>query len=210
METRYFVTAVVVVLVAVTLTWLIFIPHPEKYDELDNLAGAIAGIEGGEDPLRYSSREHGFSAAPPVGFRVEESYVNQSFGPDVRIPGVAFIVPRTLYSGTNLSPDSFVSVESLPGNDCTPSRFILTDDPGRRIVLGGVAYLYAESATAGAGNVYEDAVYVRDAGERCVAVRKLAHLTNVANYPKGSIREFDRSILSRAAEDVARSLVIRY
>lgn len=209
METRYFVTAVIVVVVAVTLTWLIFIPHPDKYGVFDNVAGVGAVTMPGSGEESYTSRELGFSTRAPYGFIASEAYSYSALGGSLRVPGVAFLVPKSLYEGTNLSPDSYISVETIGGVDCRPSSFILTSDPGRRVTLGGTSYLYAESRTAGAGNFYDEAVYVTGSGSRCFAIRRFAHFTNLANYPVGTVREFDRAALVVATEEVARNLVIR-
>lgn len=202
MEAKHVAGALAAVIVTVTLTWLIFIPHPEKYGLFDNVAGVAASAP--RDDRAYESARFGFSVRIPAGFIPDEMYSYERLGPGIRIPGVAFYVPQSFAQGTDLSPDSYISVESVDAGACDPSVFLPVDDPGRNVNIGEARYLYAERKSA-AGDAYDESVYVRPDDGSCVAVRLFMRY----RYSGGSTRGFDRSALVTAARDAASSLVIR-
>jgi len=143
----------------------------------------------------YSNAGLGFDAKIPQGFAVNEAYFNYTLGPGREIPGVSFTIPASLAEGTNLSDDTRISVEMLSRAACRPSDFISTTSKGTPITVGQNSYVYAVSSGAGAGNRYEESIYVTKQREICYGVRFFIHSTALENYDPGTRTAFDRDAL---------------
>lgn len=190
------------VFAAIGLLYFIFAPHPEKAEDVV----FVENITGGKS---YASGYFGFDTDLPPGFIVNESYVNQTLGPGREIPGVSFTVPESFTRGTNLSPDSYVAVERQRGVVCEPASFMLARAPAEDVIIGTNAFKRATSIGAAAGNIYENVVSVFERAGYCYAVRYAIHTTQIANYPVGTVQEYDRERLLQWFDSVAASLVIR-
>ncbi len=193
-------------LAAIGGAWFIFSPQPEKFENSGPADTATVSTGGGG--TTYSSQPFGFSVKVPPSFTVDESYLNQDLGPGREIPGVAFRIPASMAEGTNLSSDSHIAVEELSDVECVPETFLLSPTAESEVTAGGNTYTKASSSGAGAGNLYEETVYVTEKGGRCYAVRSFIHSTQIANYPAGTVKAFDRSALDSALQSIAASLTI--
>jgi hypothetical protein len=170
-----------------------------------------SAISGGNDlpgSQVYSSPSYGFEIRVPRGYTTDEAYINQTFGPGKEITGVSFIVPESLSKGTNLSADSHIAVEQLRDVECTPTDFLSGYAPGVPSHIGAYDFLYASESGAGAGNFYEDFVYVTKSKDLCYAVRLLMHSTNIGNYDPGTIVEFNRQDMLLTFKAVVATLRI--
>ncbi|MFA6158397.1 MAG: hypothetical protein WC763_02105 [Candidatus Paceibacterota bacterium] len=154
----------------------------------------------------YSNTSLGFEAQIPEDFTVDESYFNYALGPGREIPGVAFDIPASMATGTNLSVDSRVSVEVLSRAACVPSDFVDTQSTGTPVTIGGNSYLSAISAGAGAGNRYDESIYVTKQHELCYGVRFFIHSTAIENYEPGTRRVFDRDTLMSTFKKIAETI----
>ncbi len=143
----------------------------------------------------YANSSFGFSAEVPPDFAVNESYFNYTLGPGKEIPGISFVIPESMATGTNLSADTRMSVEVLSRAACTPSDFIVTKSKGTPVTIGGNSYVYAISSGAGAGNRYEESIYVTKQRELCYGIRFFIHSTAIGNYSEGTRKEFDKMAL---------------
>lgn len=174
------------------------------------IADAPAGV-----PLSkvYSNGSVGFSVRLPEGYTTDESYRYQLLGPGKDISGVKFTVPASLVSKTNLSGDTYVSIETLPRPDAGCSAPLFLENEGSlltwRIVNdNGVRYSMASTTGAGAGNLYEDVVYALPDTNPCIAVRYFIHSGNIANYPAGAVKEFDRAALLATFDAIRKTLTV--
>src|ERR1043166_8626207 len=97
-----------------------------------------------------------FTVVYPDGYTVDENYKYQGV-PKKPIPGVKFIIPGTMATGTNLSLDSGVSVESLPrAAKCTADIYIYQNVKAHDVTVGSTVWSVASTSDAGAGNFYEE------------------------------------------------------
>ena len=154
----------------------------------------------------YSNETFGFSVSVPKGFTVNEAYLNQDLGPGREIPGVEFVIATSTAAGTNLSTDSHVAIEELSDVDCTPSDFLDAPSKSVSMAIAGNAFTVASSSGAGAGNFYEETVYVTQKESRCYAVRYFIHSGNIHNYDPGAVKEFDRESLVNSFDAITESL----
>jgi hypothetical protein len=160
----------------------------------------------GKGGRTYSNTAFAFSAFIPEGFSIDESYFNYTLGPGKEIPGISFTIPASMAAGTNLSAETRLSVEVLSRAACVPADFILTKSKGTPITVGANSYVYATSAGAGAGNRYEESVYVTKLRETCYGVRFFIHSTALENYEPGTRKAFDREAVTAKFKEIMGSL----
>ena len=112
-------------------------------------------------------------------------------------------------TGTNLSADSYVSVEWLPrAKNCTGDIYLAANVKPQEVVDNRVTYSLASSSGAAAGNRYEEWVYALSGSQPCLAVRYFIHSTNIANFDPGAVKEFDRAALVKQFDKIRKTLVI--
>ena len=157
----------------------------------------------------YATSTAGFTLRFPQGYTVNQNYTYQALGPGKDISGVKFTIPTTTAAGTNLSKDSYVSVEWLPkSTTCLASEFL---SPGAKTATfsdSGVGYSVATSSDAGAGNLYDEAVFAIPGTSPCTAIRYFIHSTQIANYPAGTVVAFDKAKLITEFDFIRRTLVL--
>ncbi len=157
----------------------------------------------------FATSSLGFSLRYPEGYARDESYRYQELGPGKDILGVKFTIPAALATGTNLSADSYVSVEEIPQvRDCSAALF-LERGVAEDVVDDGTTYSVASSTGAGAGNRYEETVYAFPGTSPCIAVRYFIHYGVLENYPAGTVRAFDHQSLTDQFDAIRRTLSIR-
>ena len=124
----------------------------------------------------YSDTELGFSIDLLKGYIVEKS-----------TSSVKFKIPEETAAGTNLSKDTYVSVEQLSAEKtCEANSFMETPSVSSSVVNDdSTLYSVASSTDAGAGNRYEEYVYAIIGTEPCVAVRYFIHYSAIENFPEG-------------------------
>lgn len=157
----------------------------------------------------YASSTAGFSIRLPGDYIVDEAYKYQELGPKKDIYGIKFTIPTTTAAGTNLSPDTYVSVEKLPlTQECIASPFLNRGSATSTSVEGSTTYSVASSTGAAAGNRYEETVYALSGTNPCVAVRYFVHYGVIQNYPAGAVHEFDKQALLGQFDAIRRTLVV--
>jgi membrane-bound inhibitor of C-type lysozyme len=157
----------------------------------------------------YATSTAGFSFRFPQGYTVDSNYVYQAMGPGKDIPGVKFTIPSASTAGTNLSKDSYISVEWLPTTTtCSASRFLDQGSPSTTFSDAGVDYSVATTSGAGAGNIYDEAVFAIPGTSPCTAIRYYIHSTQVGNYPAGTVTAFDKAAVTNEFDLIRRSLVL--
>jgi len=160
-------------------------------------------------PQVYESGALGFSLRYPTGFVVDEAYRYQAFGPGKDIAGVKFTISPLIAQGTNLSDDSYVSVEQIPQvQDCTAELFLDQKVSVQTVTDGEMIYSVASSTGAAAGNRYEETIYALPGTNPCIAVRYFIHYGVFENYEPGMVERFDQVALLAQFDAIRRTLVI--
>ena len=73
----------------------------------------------------FASSTAGFTFRFPANYTVDQNYTYQALGPGKDIKGVKFTIPGAATTGTNLSKDTYISVEMLPkATSCTANLFL--------------------------------------------------------------------------------------
>ena len=127
--------------------------------------------------------------------------------PNRDIHGTKYSIPSSLTEGTNLAHDTYVSYEELPGaTDCTPSQFLAMVDDSKEVTDDGVSYLVGHALGAGAGNRYDETIFVFKDYKPCTAIRYFIHYGAIENYPPGAVQAFDSVKLSHSLDAIRRTL----
>ncbi len=144
----------------------------------------------------YGDTRLGFSIAYPESWSVDRGHVYPTPVHDNRLAGVAFVVPLNLSAKSNLSSDSYLAVESADGvSSCEAPDFLDQPMTVRTESTGSLRWSVGTMGDAGAGNFYDETVYALEGSKPCLAIRYFIHSTNVANYPEGTVKQFDRAAL---------------
>lgn len=160
-------------------------------------------------PQIYSKGSEGFSIRLPADYKANESYTYKLLGPRQDVLGVKFTIASSMATGTNLSNDSYISVEEIPDvTSCAAERFIDQPSKSHTIIENGTTYSVASSTDAAAGNRYEETVYAISGTNPCIAIRYYIHYGVIGNYPKGKVKEFDMKALVSQFDAIRRTLVI--
>ena len=151
-----------------------------------------------------------YASQYPDVYSVDESYQYQALGPTKTIDGVKFTIPGNVATGTNLSSDSYISIEQIPGlASCTTTPFVMAGTKTKLVTDGGVTYSMATTADAGAGNRYDETVYAVASSSPCTAIRYYIHYGAIQNFPEGMVREFNEQELISGFDAIRRTLVLQ-
>jgi len=166
--------------------------------------------EGSDLTEAYVNNGDGYSIRYPEGYAIDESYRYQSMGPNKDIAGTKLSISAALAQGTNLSSDTYLSVETIPQTrECDAKLFLDQASGSSTVVDREVTYSVASSTGAAAGNRYEETVYALPGTNPCIAVRYFVHYGVIENYPAGAVREFDADALLAGFDAMRRTLIIR-
>lgn len=191
-----------------------------KQDQEKSYTGCIALAPQTQAlPTAYANSTAGFSIRLPAlaasstsssaGYGSDESYQYQALGPGKFIGGVKFMIPVALAAGTNLSKDSYLSVEQIPNvEQCTAGLFLDAGVKPYDVAEGDMHYSVASSTDAAVGNRYEETVYAIPGSNPCMAVRYFIHYAAFENFPKGAVTEFNRQALVVQFDAIRRTLII--
>lgn len=164
----------------------------------------------GSLPQAYSSGSQGFSIRYPAGYTLDDTYTYTGLGPVQTIKGTRFVIDPAIASGTNLSSDSYVSVEPMAGaaNSCSAGIYLSGAHSGGFVDQDGRRYSVASSTGAAAGNRYEETVFATPVQGGCMAVRYFVHYGALENYPAGTVKAFDRQALMAQFDAIRRTLTL--
>lgn len=172
-------------------------PAPIEEEIVDPLAGWGS----------YASSTMGVAIKYAPGYTLKDPYAYTGVSATKPIAGVAFVVPAATATGTNLSADSYISVEQLPrANKCTGDIFVADNVAAHEVLDGGLVYSHATTSGAAAGNRYEEHVYAVKDSKPCTAVRYYIHTTVLENYPEGTVRAYERNALLSEFDAIRRTL----
>jgi hypothetical protein len=156
----------------------------------------------------YKSSTYKFTLNYPALYTVDRSYTYQALGPGKDIHGVKFTIDPSLAKGTNLSTDSYISVESMPHRtSCSATSFVSDGTKATTITDNGVTYSFAKTGDAGAGNRYDETVYALPGTNSCLAVRYFIHYGVIENYPP-TVKAFDKKALTDQFDQIRKTLIL--
>src|SRR3989338_2378607 len=151
------------------------------------------------EPVSRTYATSTFAIRYPSDFTADDSYLYDRFE-GKPIAGVKFGIPASMAAGTNLLPDTYLSVEWLPrAKNCTGDIYVVPDVRAFELAVGSTTYSAATTTGAAAGNAYEERVFAIGGSKPCTAVRYFLHSGNVGNYPEegeGGVRGFDSALLA--------------
>lgn len=160
------------------------------------------------------------SIVVPSDYKIDSSYIYQALGPGKDILGTKFTIPDSIATGTNLSNDSYISLEQIPLSNsttttsselqkCSASLFLNPGVKPTSVVDSGITYSFASSSDAGAGNRYDETVYAVPGTNPCIAVRYFIHYGAFENYPEGSIVKFNEQEIINKFDKIRQTLIFK-
>jgi len=165
-------------------------------------------------PISYSNSTDRFSIRLPAGYQLDEQYRYTERGPGKDIAGIKFTIASTTAAGSNLSADSYLSVEGVPlatstqkVSECSASIFLDGVKP-QMVQDGTMTYSFGATMGAGAGNRYEEAVFALPGTNPCIGVRYFIHYGVFENYPAGSVKQFDEKALIAQFDAIRHTLIL--
>jgi hypothetical protein len=199
---------ILIIVLVLGLTWYItmqpkpaqevIVPVPEQVTTTPE--PAVAGA--------YTNNTLGVSAQLPTGYTIDNNYA-YTVNPQRSIPGVKFTIPKSISQGTNLGSDSYVSIERVSGSkSCTADYFLDGSHTAANKAINGKTYSVATSTGAGAGNRYEESVFVFPRSDSCVAVRYYVHYSALENYEPGTVKQYNTAALMNQFDSIRDSVTI--
>lgn len=149
-----------------------------------------------------------FAIRVPMDYSVDESYEYEGLGPGKEIAGTKLTIGTSTAAGTNLAPDTYLSVEKIPSAPSCIAELFLNNATGRVVADAGVTYSVASSTGAAAGNRYEETVYALAGTNPCIAVRYVIHYGEFENHLPGTVRPFDKEALLATFDTIRRTLIV--
>lgn len=205
MKSNTSIATITIILVIIATLWgMYYFRAPEE----------ISLVPNEPSTTRYTNNTLGLSIVVPNNYIRNESYEYLMPADNKTLEGVAFRVPTSLATGTNLSNDSYLSIEQALSTSTTGtcSPYLFLDSNGASVVStttsGNTTFSHASLTGAGAGNRYEEHVYtLRTSSTTCAAIRYFIHYSVFENYPVGTVREFDKSQLLSDFDSMRASLI---
>ncbi|KND51857.1 MAG: hypothetical protein ABA06_01190 [Parcubacteria bacterium C7867-001] len=186
-----------------------FVTEGKETAAKETYSGCIVAAQAPEGWTPYANTSIGFSISHPAAYSTNAAYAYKALGEGKEIKGVSFVIPKEKTTGTNLSSDSFISVETLPtSSSCSANEFLGKGVKATTVTEGNATISVASSSDAAAGNRYDETVYSIPGTNPCVAVRYFIHSTAVGNYPEGTVKEFDRTALLAEFDQIRKTFVI--
>ncbi len=158
----------------------------------------------------FTNASSTFTVQYPQGWTPNADYKYTGVSAAKPISGVQFKIPGEMATGTNLSADTYVSVEQLPrATSCVADIYLLDNVKPQAIDANGHSYSLASTSEAAAGNRYEEWVYAIPGSTPCTAARYFIHYGAIENYPTdGSVKEFDRAALLAIFDSIRDSISV--
>lgn len=151
---------------------------------------------------------NGYTILYPPHFTVDTHHSYDALGKGRSIVGTSFTVPGSISQGTNLSPDSYLSVEVFPFITCTPHAYLSSPEDQKPVTDGTRTWLVATDDEGAAGSVYEETVYALQGSTPCIGVRYFVHSANIGNFDPGAVRAFDEGKLTALFDAMRTSLKV--
>lgn len=148
----------------------------------------------GISSIEYRDTEFGFSIEYPETAASSNTDFT-GYLPLTQTPVISFILPRSMGEGTNLSEAGiYIGATSTPDimERCSTSSIGVGETFIGTTTINGATFGVFTSVEAGAGNLYDSTAFRTVHNARCLEIVELIHSTNVANYPEGTVVEFDK------------------
>ena len=158
------------------------------------------------NPVAYQNDALHFTMMYPE--RAEKRNTFDGFLPLTRTSVVGFSLPKDLFQGTNLSEAGvFVGATSTPNivDNCLQPAAASNEATSSVTTFNGTIWNVYRSTGAAAGNIYDETAYRTVHGKYCFEVVELLHSGTIANYPAGSVTQFDMAKFSDILESIVQT-----
>jgi len=154
---------------------------------------------------RYINDKTGISIRYPDNCSVYESVLRNHNG-----EGFSIIFPDSLIEGTNLSMDSFISVERLSKGTNWSSKNIIEalNFSSHTELIGDTIFDVSTGSEGTMGNIYQEIVSLATIGEYTYCLRLFLHSHNLGAYDPGTVKKFDYEIFLSTYTSIRKSFKI--
>ena len=199
-------TLIAVVIVVTAVAYFVAVPKTQPTPPQAQVPVESTIPEGWK---QYDSLTYNFAIQYPTDYTIKEDHTYTALGPGKDISGVAFIVSESITKGTNLSTDSYMSVERTNANDCLAQNFLDQVKQSETVTENGVVYTMAIGNGAGAGNRYDETVYATKVNDSCYGLRLFVHYSVLENYDPGTVVDFNHTLLNDNFKQFRSSFVAK-
>jgi hypothetical protein len=194
----------IIVLILAALAWLFLGMHHAQAPSQPVATSTPSGILTGVTDVTYVNSNLSFSITHPSSL-ASSSIDFSGYLPLTQAPLVSFVVPQSMYAGTNLEEAGvYVGASSSP-QVLTACTSAMPGETLRNETINGADFVVATSSGAGAGNLYESKIYRRIENGWCVEVVELLHSGNIGNYTPGAVKEFDHAFFANLLDTVVHT-----
>ncbi len=159
----------------------------------------------------FESPTYNFRIQYPADFTINQHYRYTRLGKNKTISGVAFNLPKTYWQGTNLSSDSYVSVETS-NLACEAKNFVPDASKDKEMMLAKNGRTYTQ-VTHDEGvtnsNFYHEVVYASAASRgACYIARLFLHSVDINNLldSKPTTKRYDEAGITTVFENMLATL----
>lgn len=155
---------------------------------------SIPEIIPGVSSVEYRDTEFGYSIQyPEIATSSDVDF--GGYLPLTQTPIASFVLPRSMSQGTNLAEAGvYIGATSTPKvvASCGTSSPEVGETAEGTTTINDAAFSIFKSSGAGAGNFYDTTTYRTVHNGTCFELVELLHSGNIANYPDGTVVEFDK------------------
>jgi hypothetical protein len=184
-----------VVLIAAVLIFAISYGSPGSSGISTSTSTTSAEIIPNTPSIAYTNTDYEFSIMHPITASTSAEGFEGFLLPAMK-PIVGIYLPESLFTATNLvEAGVFIGVSSDPEalNACLSSRE--GEEPQGTKLISNKVFQVFSSTDAAAGNIYEETSYRSVRNGDCFELLEMMHSGNIGNYPAGSVKQFDASMM---------------
>jgi membrane-bound inhibitor of C-type lysozyme len=155
----------------------------------------------------FTNASSTFSVQYAPGWTADAAYQYTGVSAAKPISGVRFTIPAAVALGTNLSPESYVSVEMLPrATSCVADIYVLDNVKPETVSMNGKEYSHVVLDKTTAGNRVEEHVYAIPGSSPCTAVRYVIKSSAIDSAATTTVTAYDTTTLMAEFDKVRDSV----
>jgi hypothetical protein len=199
---------IVIVLIVIVAGWLVWTNANNPGVSTATATSTVtADILPGVPNRTYTDQRLSFSIDYPSTASTTADF-STGYLPVTQTPVVAIELPRSMFSGTNLTEAGlYIGATTTPTGitNCTIPSQVNNETATTSTMLGGQQFGVFTSTGVGAGNIYQEKVFRTIQNGACLEIVELLHSGNIGNYPAGTVTQFDQAEFSGILDAIAKT-----
>jgi hypothetical protein len=166
---------------------------------------APADIIAGTPNQTYTNSHLSFSIEYPATASATSDF-SSGFLPLTQTPVIAFELPRSMFSGTNLAEAGvYIGATTTPSVMSTCTQQVQGETATTSQTVGGQNFSVFTSTDAAAGNRYQEKTFRAFQNGSCLEIVELLHYGVIENYPPGTVQQFDEAKFSGILDSIVQT-----